>query len=92
MFEYGTDTAEAGGVWRILICPDCGKPNKLMREEYKIIIESAGLLLGAFLGLYFLLHSSLYLSIISALIVGLFNGLTSYYLRIYRLKKSINKA
>lgn len=90
IFEYDTDTAEAGRFRYILVCPKCGKQNKVLREEYKIMIESAGVLLGAFLGLYFLLHGSFYISVLSALIVGLFIGLTLYYFRVHRLKRDIN--
>lgn len=89
-FEYDTDKAKADRFRYILACPKCGKVNKRLREEYSILLESAGILLGGFLVFYFLFHSPFYYSILFALAMALLNGLTMYYFRVGRFKKSSN--
>jgi hypothetical protein len=88
MFDYDTRTAEAGRFRYILTCPNCGKENRVLKTEYMIVLESAGMFLGIFLGWYFLLHDPLYQSLLAALVIGIGTGLASYYLRVYRPGRS----
>jgi hypothetical protein len=89
-FEYDTDRAKAGRFRYILVCPKCGKENRVLKAEYGILLESTGILLGAFLGFYFLLRSPFYDSIIWALAMALVNMLVMYYIRVVRFKRSTN--
>ncbi len=88
IFEYDTATAECGRFRYALKCPNCGRQNRVLKEEYEIFIHSAGIFLGIFLGWYFLFHSSFAASLISALAIGTFSGLASYYFRVSRSKRA----
>ncbi len=38
-FEYDTERAKAGRYRYVLVRPECGKKNKVLGEEYKIMIR-----------------------------------------------------
>lgn len=87
-YEYDTDKAKSDRFHYIVVCPKCGKINKRLKEEYNIMLESAGIFLAAFLLFYFFFHSALSHSVLIALFWAIFNALTMYYMRVGRFKKS----
>ncbi len=91
-FEYDTDKAKSDRFRYVVVCPECGHINKRLKEEYSIMLESAGLFLGTFLAFYFFFHSMFSHSIVFGLVWALIHALTAYYMRVVRFKRSNSSA